>query len=54
MIMPCALTNGGMGYFPMMSAYDEGGYEARASRFKAGVAETIIENAKNMLDELRG
>ena len=54
MIMPCALTNGGMGYFPMMSAYDEGGYEARSSRFKAGVAETIIENSKKMLDEMRG
>jgi len=54
MIMPCALTNGGMGYFPMMSAYDEGGYEARASRFKAGVAEVIIENSKKMLDEMRG
>ena len=53
MIMPCALTNGGMGYFPMMSAYDEGGYEARASRFKAGVAEVIIENGKKLLDEIK-
>ena len=53
MIMPCALTNGGMGYFPMMSAYDEGGYEARASRFKAGVAEVIIENSKKLLDEMK-
>ncbi len=53
MIMPCALTNGGMGYFPMMSAYDEGGYEARASRFKAGVAETIIESSKKLLDDMR-
>ena len=53
MIMPCALTNSGMGYFPMMSAYDEGGYEARASRFKAGVAETIIENSKKLLDDMR-
>ena len=53
MIMPCALTNGGMGYFPMMSAYDEGGYEARSSRFKAGVAEIIIENSKKLLDDMR-
>ena len=53
MIMPCALTNGGMGYFPMMSAYDEGGYEARSSRFKAGVAETIIDNSKKLLDEMK-
>ena len=53
MIMPCALTNGGMGYFPMMSAYDEGGYEARSSRFKAGVAEAIIDNSKKLLDDMR-
>ena len=26
----------------MMDAYDEGGYEANTSRFKAGVAEQII------------
>ena len=53
MIMPCCLTNGAMGYFPMMSAYDEGGYEAKSSRFKAGVAEIIIEKAKELLDEMK-
>ena len=53
MIMPCALTNGYEGYFPMKSAYDEGGYEARASVFKSGVAETIIEGAKELLKELK-
>ncbi|MBR5259052.1 MAG: hypothetical protein IKV48_00970, partial [Eggerthellaceae bacterium] len=30
-IMPCALTNGAQGYFPMKEAFDEGGYEARSS-----------------------
>ena len=53
LIMPVCLTNGAMGYFPMMSAYDEGGYEAKSSRFKAGVAEIIIEKAKEMLDEMK-
>jgi len=53
MIMPCALTNGSIGYFPMQSAYDEGGYEARTSPFKAGVAEKIIDGGKALLDELK-
>ena len=53
LILPCCLTNGAMGYFPMMSAYDEGGYEAKTSRFKAGVAEIIIDEAKKMLDEMK-
>ena len=53
LILPCCLTNGAMGYFPMMSAYDEGGYEARSSRFKAGVAERIIEGAKELLAEMK-
>ena len=53
MIMPCALVNGSEGYFPMMSAYEEGGYEARSSKFKAGVAEIIIDNSKKLLDDMR-
>ncbi len=53
MIMPCALTNGNMGYFPVQSAYDEGGYEARTSPFKAGVAERIVDGAKELLNEMR-
>ncbi len=53
LIMPTALTNGNIGYFPMKSAYDEGGYEAKTSNFKAGVAEIIIENAIQLLNEIR-
>jgi len=52
LILPCALTNGAEGYFPTKSAYDEGGYEARASRFKSGVAESIINGAKALLGEI--
>jgi len=53
MIMPCALTNGDEGYFPMKSAFDEGGYEARTSQYKSGVAEKIIDGAKALLGELK-
>lgn len=53
MIMPCALTNGNMGYFPVESAYAEGGYEARTSPFKAGVADRIVEGAKDVLAQLK-
>ena len=53
LILPCALTNGAEGYFPMQSAYDEGGYEARSSRFKAGVAETLVANAHALLQEMK-
>ncbi|MBQ4517530.1 MAG: hypothetical protein II997_02970 [Clostridia bacterium] len=54
MIMPVCLTNGSEGYYPMQEAYDEGGYEAGSSRFKAGVAELLIEGGQAMLKELGG
>ena len=53
MVLPMCLTNGSDGYFPMKEAYDEGGYEARSSRFKAGVAERIIAEGCKLLDQLR-
>jgi len=53
MILPCCAANGYEGYFPMQDSYDEGGYEARSSRFKAGVAELIIKEGKELLGDLR-
>ena len=53
MILPCCLTNGSEGYFPMQDSYDEGGYEARSSRLKAGVAELIIKEGKELLTGLK-
>ena len=53
LILPCCLTNASEGYFPMMDSYDEGGYEARSSNFKAGVAEKIIEEGQKILTDLR-
>lgn len=52
LVLPCCLVNGAIGYFPMQEAYDEGGYEARASQFKAGVAERIIDEGTKLLSEL--
>ncbi|MBE7033086.1 MAG: hypothetical protein E7406_02545 [Ruminococcaceae bacterium] len=53
LIIPCCITNGYQGYFPMQDSYDEGGYEARSSNFKAGVGEFIIEEGKKLLESLR-
>lgn len=53
MILPCCASNGYEGYFPMQDSYDEGGYEARTSRFKAGTAEYVIEEGKALLESLR-
>jgi len=53
-VLPCCLTNGGEGYFPMLDAYEEGGYEARSSRFRAGTAEKIVEEGLRLLREMKG
>ena len=53
MVIPCCNTNAKEGYFPMMDSYAEGGYEARSSNFKAGVAERIIVEGKDILASLR-
>ena len=53
MVMPTCLTNGCEGYFPMQDSYDEGGYEARSSYFKAGVAELLIDEGKKLLGSLK-
>lgn len=53
MICPCCLTNGCMGYFPLKDSYEEGGYEANTSQFKAGTAEIIMEEGKKILENLK-
>ena len=53
LVLPCCLTNGCEGYFPMQDAYDEGGYEARSSHYKAGTAERLIAEGVKLLDSLR-
>ena len=53
LIMPCCDVNGYNGYFPMQDSYDEGGYEARSSSFKAGVGEKIVKYGQELLIELK-
>ena len=52
-VMPTCLTNGCEGYFPMQDSYDEGGYEARSSYYKAGVAEIIIAEGQQLLATMK-
>ena len=54
LILPCCNTNAKVGYFPMLDAYLEGGYEAKGSNFKAGSAEILIEESKKVLADLKG
>ena len=54
LVLPCCLTNGNEGYFPMQDAYDEGGYESQSSFFKAGVAEFLIEEGTRLLKDIQG
>ncbi|HOJ11006.1 MAG TPA: hypothetical protein PK733_10495 [Clostridiales bacterium] len=53
MTFVCCCANGYEGYYPMQSAYDEGGYEARSSKYKPGVAEAIIADSINLLMKLK-
>ena len=53
MVIPCCIVNGRNGYFPTNNAYEEGGYEAATSNFKAGVADRMIEAGKELLAEIK-
>lgn len=52
MVCPVCLANGSIGYFPMMDAYLEGGYESRSSEFKAGTAELIASEGRKLIEAL--
>ncbi len=41
----CCCANGYEGYYPMQDSFTEGGYEAKSSSFKAGIAESLIETS---------
>lgn len=53
LVLPCCTVNGYYGYFPTKDAFGVGGYEARTSRFRAGVAERIIRDGTELLSALR-
>lgn len=48
----CCCANGCEAYYPMQSAFAEGGYEARSSAFCAGIGETLIEESVKTLQKL--
>jgi len=52
LVLPTCNTNAKEGYFPMLECYEEGGYEAGSSNFKAGVAELIIAAGLDLLESL--
>lgn len=53
LVLPTCNTNAKEGYFPMLECYEEGGYEAGSSNFKAGVAELIIQSGLELLHTLQ-
>ncbi len=53
LVMHTCLTNGNEGYFPMEDAYKEGGYEARSSKFRAGVAERLVAEGNDVLEAMK-
>lgn len=46
------LTNASLGYFPVASAYAEGGYEARSSVFASSVADRIVRGMSELLMDI--
>ncbi len=50
--VPACCANGYEGYYPMQSAYDEGGYEARTARYVAGTAEKLIAASTEIVNSL--
>ena len=49
---PACAANGYEGYYPMQSAYNEGGYEARTARYVAGTAEMLIAASTEVVNAL--
>ena len=51
--MLCCLTNASCGYLGTSQAYEEGGYELRASVYKAGVDDILVNGMQELLQELK-
>ena len=49
----CALTNGAVGYIPTRRAYDEGGYEAKASVLRPGCDDIVVDGMLGLLQSLK-
>ena len=46
-------ANGYEGYYPVSSAYDEGGYEALTAQYIKGTAEQIIDSSLRIINSLK-
>jgi hypothetical protein len=46
-------SNGGFGYLPVRSAFEEGGYEVEISPFSPDAAEVVVAESLSMLKELQ-
>ncbi len=53
MTLLCCLTNGGQTYFPTRKAYEEGGYEARASKLKPGADDIIVNDVMKLFETVK-
>ena len=51
-VLTFALTNGHQGYLPSDKAFSEGGYEARGSKFTAGLQDQVTAKVKEMLESI--
>jgi len=50
--LPCCMTNGAQGYYPMQEDFESRSYEALASNFKAGTAEALTATGVALLHKL--
>ena len=50
--MPACCANGYEGYYPTQEAYEEGGYEARSSKYVAGTGEQVIAASTELINSL--
>ncbi len=51
--IPSCCTNGYEGYYPMMDAYDEAGYEANSARYERGTAEKLANELSGLINTLK-
>ena len=49
----CCLTNSAGEYIPTRRAYEEGGYEAKASSIKPGGDDIIVDGMKKILNSIK-
>ena len=51
--MTACCANGYEGYYPVASAYDEGGYEALTAQYVKGTAEQVIDSSLRIINSLK-